>query len=327
LSANRILSRLLGGEIMVNDSGAYHSGDDEIEPGETSRRGELEDGYRSLGLTIERVAETIAELPAAVPRESAVLIVRRTLEAAGVKLSELDASTREQESKLSSEMELARARQKEVSEKTQEAVRSLEEELRKAREACESVMLYEERKISRATATLKELRRVRTFFGLPRTEGEEDDAGPDEQGQQQQQQQQQQIPETFDVEQAQIFDTPLAQVFAIARPPSGDRGEVLKGDGGPRSISTRRFSQSFRQVRGDEKVTPEAKEQIRGEDEPSVVKGEVRVHKDAIQDDEVDHVDEATERLPGSLQRYLGADGNTEHRRVLRRSVEGDDKT
>jgi hypothetical protein len=222
MGANGFLSRLLKGDIGEDDSGTCHSGEDETEPGGSGSREEPHEEHRPLGLTIERVAETIAELPADVPRESAVLIVRRTLQAAGVKLSELDASTRVQESKLSSEVELARARQKEVSEKTQERVRSLEEEIRKVREACEDVILYEERKVSRATATLKELRRVRAFFGLPGGEGEEE-ADPGEQDIQQQK------PKPFDVEQAQIFDTPLAQVFEITRPSRG-RGERVIGD-------------------------------------------------------------------------------------------------
>jgi hypothetical protein len=209
--------------MMEDGSEACYSGEEEVEPRGSWRKGEPEEGHRPLGHTIERVAETIAELPAAVPRQSAALIVRRTLEAAGVRLSELDASTGAQESKLSSEVELARARQKEVSEKTQEIVRSLEEEMSKAREACENIMNYEERRISRATATLKELRRVRTFFELPESEGEED-VDPDEQGTQQQ------VYEPFNVEHAQIFDTPLAQVFDMTRLSMGNR-EGSTGDG------------------------------------------------------------------------------------------------
>jgi hypothetical protein len=228
MSANGFFSRLLGGQVMEDGFEAYYSGEEEVGSRGSGRKTEPEEGHRPLGHTLERVAETIAELPATVPRESAILIVRRTLEAAGVKLSELDAPTGSQESKLSSEVELARARQKEVSEKTQEIVRSLEEEIRKAREACENIMIYEERKISRATATLKELRRVRVFFELPRSEGEED-AGPDDKGTQQQQQQQQ-VHEPFNVEHAQIFDTPLAQVFDMTRPSMGNV-EGPTGDG------------------------------------------------------------------------------------------------
>src|SRR5215212_2296462 len=279
MSANGFFSRLLGGQMMEDDSEAYYSGEEQVGPRGSGRKGEPEEGHRPLSHTIERVAETIAELPAAVPRESAVLIVRRTLEAAGVKLSELDASTGAQESKLSSEVELARARQREVSEKTQEIVRSLEEEIRKAREACENIMIYEERKISGATATLKELRRVRAFFGLPGAEPgaeEEEDAGPDEQGTQQQ------VHEPFNLEHAQIFDTPLAQIFD---PPqySGASGEGLKGDGHTKSVSGRVF-RSPKRGREDESTRSVTKEEVEAEEEPSVVKEEIRVRKDAVQE-------------------------------------------
>jgi hypothetical protein len=56
-------------------------------------------------------------------------------------------------------------------------VRSLEEEIREAKEACEDIVSYEEEKISRAWATLEGVRRVRAFFELHETEGEED-TGP-----------------------------------------------------------------------------------------------------------------------------------------------------
>ena len=59
-------------------------------------------------------------------------------------------------------------------------MRSLEEEIRKAKEACEDVVAYEERKISRDRALLGEVRRVRAFFELPGTEGGEEDVGPAE---------------------------------------------------------------------------------------------------------------------------------------------------
>ena len=147
----------------------------------SARRGPVpREGHRPpRDLTVERLAGAIADLPPDVPRESAVLIVRKTLDAAGVRLSEVDASTREQESRLGYEIGLAEERRKEFREKAQETVRSLEEEIRKAREACEDVVAYEERKISRDLALLGEVRRVRAFFELPDTEGGEG-AGPAE---------------------------------------------------------------------------------------------------------------------------------------------------
>src|SRR5918993_3058172 len=209
MSADGFFSRILGRDADEYDSGTYYSSE-ELETGRSrrSRRssGVLDDEElppAPRNFLVESVAETIAELPAGVPQQSAVLIVRRTLAAAGVKLSELDVSTREQESKLNSEIGLARKRQKEVREKTQEQVRSLEEEIRKAREACDDIVAYEERKISQASATLEQVRRVRAFLELPTSEGEEDTGLPAQEGTQQQ------VREPFDVDRAQISDTPL----------------------------------------------------------------------------------------------------------------------
>src|SRR5918995_2357601 len=206
MSAEGFLSRMLGRDTddEYDDSGAYYSSE-EVETRRSRRsssRGVLdEEEPPPRDFIVERIAETIADLPEGVPQESAVLIVRRTLAAAGVKLSELDASTQAQESKLNSEIGLARNRQEEVREKTQEQVRSLEEEIRKAKEACEDIVSYEEEKISRAWATLEGVRRVRAFFELHETEGEEGTwtlyLGTH------------QVLEPADVDGAQISDTPL----------------------------------------------------------------------------------------------------------------------
>ena len=184
-----------------DDPGTHHHPGEEIGTRRRSRRRGTapEEGQQPpRGLTVERLAGAIADLPPDVPRQSAVLIVRKTLDAAGVRLSEVDESTREQEVRLSSEVGLGENRQKELREKTQETVRSLEEELRKAqetvrsleeeirkaREACDEVVAYEERKISHDQALLRKVRRVRAFFGLAKAEGEED-ADPAERGTQQ----------------------------------------------------------------------------------------------------------------------------------------------
>jgi hypothetical protein len=206
MSANSFLSRLFGGYANDDDSRTYSAEEIETSSSRSRRRSRrVPDEEEVLppprDLIVERIAETIAELPAGVPQESAVLIVRMTLAAAGVKLSELDASTRAQESKLSSEIGLARNRQEEVREKTQEQVRSLEEETRKAKEACDDIVSYEERKISQASATLEGVRRVRAFFELHETKGEED-TGPLDRGTEQ-------VLRPFDMERAQISDTPL----------------------------------------------------------------------------------------------------------------------
>lgn len=216
MSAEGFLSRMLGRDTddEYDDSGAYYSSEEEVESRRSRRSRRSSSSSRAVAdeeellppppprdFITERVAETIAELPEGVPQESAVLIVRRTLAAAGVKLSELDASTQAQESKLNSEIGLARNRQEEVREKTQEQVRSLEEEIRKAKEACEDIVSYEEEKISRAWATLEGARRVRAFFDLRESEREED-TGPLYRGTQQ-------VLEPADVDRAQISDTPL----------------------------------------------------------------------------------------------------------------------
>ena len=208
MSAEGFLSRMLGRDTDDEyDSESYYSGD-EVET-RRSRRSRRSNSSRGVldeveppprDFIAERVAETIADLPEGVPQESAVLIVRRTLAAAGVKLSELDVSTQAQESKLNSEIGLAQNRQVEVREKTQEQVRSLEEEIRKVKEACEDIVSYEERKISQAWATLEGVRRVRAFFELHETEGEE---GTGPLGQRTH------VLEPVDVDRAQISDTPL----------------------------------------------------------------------------------------------------------------------
>jgi len=184
-----------------DDPGTHHHPGEEIgtrRRRSRRRRTAPEEGQPPRSLTVERLAGVIADLPSSLPRESAVLIVRKTLDAADVELSEVDASTREQEVRLSSEVGLVENRQKELREKTQETVRSLEEELRKAqetvrsleeeirksREACDEVVAYEERKISHDRALLRKVRRVRAFFGLAKAEGEEG-ADPAERGTQQ----------------------------------------------------------------------------------------------------------------------------------------------
>src|SRR5215207_8410488 len=179
MSAEGFLSRMLGRDTddEYDDSGAYYSSEEvETRRSRRSSSRRVPDEEELLpppppppprDFIVERLAETISDLPEEVPQESAVLIVRRTLAAAGVKLSELDVSTQAQESKLNSEIGLARNRQEEVREKTQEQVRSLEEEIRKAKEACEDIVSYEEEKISQAWwATLEGVRRVRAFFEL-----------------------------------------------------------------------------------------------------------------------------------------------------------------
>ena len=110
MSANGFLMR----GAREDDLGTRHPGE-EIQ---TTRRRMFgtraapEEGHQPppRSLTVERLARAIADLPPSVPRESVVLIVRKTLDAAGVRLSEVDESTREQESRLSSEIRLVEER-------------------------------------------------------------------------------------------------------------------------------------------------------------------------------------------------------------------------
>jgi hypothetical protein len=224
MSAEGFLSRMLGRDTddEYDDSGAYYSSE-EVETRRSRRSSSREvldeEEPPPRDFITERVAETISDLPEGVPQESAVLIVRRTLAAAGVKLSELDASTQAQESKLNSEVGLARNRQVEVREKTQEQVRSLEEEIRKAKEACEDIVSYEERKISRASANLEGVRRVRAFFDLHESEREED-TGPLYRGAQQ-------VLEPADVDRTQILEpTDVDRTQTLEPAADADRTQI-----------------------------------------------------------------------------------------------------
>ena len=136
----------------------------EVGAGEDPRE-EVE--QRPRGFTAERAAEIIKDLPPDVSRESAVRIVRGTLVAAGIRFEDLERSTRARETKLKSEIDLARGRQEELKERTEEVVRSLEEDIRKAREARDNGITEEDERISRANSGLQDVKKVRDFFGFP----------------------------------------------------------------------------------------------------------------------------------------------------------------
>jgi hypothetical protein len=128
--------------------------------------------------TVERAAEVIRNLPPEVPRPAAVRIVRGTLEAAGIDIAELEASTRARESKLTSEIDLSENRIQQFKDETEEVIRNLEDEIRKAREARDFGVSEEERKISSAESGLDNIDMVRDFFGLPQEEADEPPADP-----------------------------------------------------------------------------------------------------------------------------------------------------
>jgi hypothetical protein len=178
MSERGFFSRILGGDTNEDETRVFSA--EEVGTRRSEGREEPdEEEQRPQGFTVERAAEVIDDLPPDVPRESALRIVRGTLTAAGIKVEDLDRSSRVRESKLNSEMDLARARQEEIRRGTEEVVRSLEEEIRKAREDRDTGIAQEEDRISRASAGIEGIKRVRAFFGFPEPE-EERIAGPAE---------------------------------------------------------------------------------------------------------------------------------------------------
>jgi hypothetical protein len=176
MSERGFFSRLLGGDANEDDTRVFSA--EEVGTRRSGGREESdEEEQRPQGFTVERAAEVIDDLPPDVPRESALRIVRGTLTAAGIKVEDLERSTRVRESKLNSEMELARDRQEEIQRGTEEVVRSLEEEIRKAREDHDTGIAQEEDRLSRAAAGIEGIKRVRAFFGFPEPEEEEEVAG------------------------------------------------------------------------------------------------------------------------------------------------------
>lgn len=126
------------------------------------------------GFTVERAAEIIDDLPPDVSPESAVRIVRGTLTAAGIRVEDLERSTRARQTKLRSEIGLARGRQDELKERADEVIRSLEEEIRKAEQARDNGVDEEESRVERANAGLEDIKRVRRFFDF-RVEDDENE--------------------------------------------------------------------------------------------------------------------------------------------------------
>ena len=146
--------------------------------------GRAEETAQPRGLTVERAAEVIKNLPPEGPHSSAVRIVRGTLQAAGIDIADLATSTRARESKLTSEIELSQGRIQELKDETEEVIRSHELEIRKARETRDLGISEEERRISDARSGLQDVERVRDFFGLSgehyATTGELPDAAAEE---------------------------------------------------------------------------------------------------------------------------------------------------
>lgn len=145
--------------------------------------GERETSPHSRAFTVERAAQVIKNLPPEVPRPAAVRIVRQTLEAAGIDIEELDASTKTREARLESEIDLSEDRIRKLKDDTEDVIRNLEDQIRKAREARNFGVAEEERKIEEAETGLEDIDMVRGFFGLPQDEGDggrEEPAQPSE---------------------------------------------------------------------------------------------------------------------------------------------------
>ncbi len=167
------LSRMFSGNDVDEEEGTAVYSAEEV--GVTG-----EEMVEARGFTVERAAEVIKNLPPEVPRSSAVRIVRGTLEAAGIDLADLVPSTTARESKLNSTIEFSQSRIHELNEQTEEVIRSYELEIRKAREARDSGVSEEERKIAGARSGLEDVERVRDFFGLQDVEATTSDLPPGE---------------------------------------------------------------------------------------------------------------------------------------------------
>jgi hypothetical protein len=177
MSEGGFFSRMFGGGANEDETRAFSPEELRKEsswggPGrEEPEREDLEEEQYG-GFTAERAVEIINDLPPDVSRESALRIVHGTLTAAGVRVEDLEKSTRTRQTKLGSEIERARSRQQELQKRTDETVRSLEEEIRRAHEARKSGLAEEEERISRASAGLENIKRVRDFFGFSKVEEE-----------------------------------------------------------------------------------------------------------------------------------------------------------
>lgn len=225
MSERGFFSRLFGGDADEDETKIFST--EEIGTRRPSGRGRREPDEETQwpqGFTVERAAEVIDDLPPDVPRESAVRIVRGTLTAAGIRVEDLERATRTREAKLNSEMDLARDRQEQIRQGTEETIRSLEEEMKKARADRDAGIAEEEERISRASAGIDGIKRVRAFFGFPEPEEEEEPADPAEYPRVDETQ----VLEPFDEDETQILRRP---------PPTGadDPANDAKSSEGPSS--------------------------------------------------------------------------------------------
>ena len=231
MSERGFFSRILGGGADEDETRIFST--EEAGTRRPGRRAEEpdEEAQRPQGFTVERAAEVIDDLPPDVPRDSALRIVRGTLTAAGIKVEDLERSTRVRESKLNSEMDLARDRQQEIRQTTEDEVRQLEEEIRRAREDRDAGIAQEEQRISQASAGIEGIKRVRAFFGFPEPREEEEAAIPSEDPPVDQTQ----VFEPFDEDETRVLgrspladesaDTPASEGLSPYRDPYGTTDE------------------------------------------------------------------------------------------------------
>ena len=212
MSEGGFLSRILGGGANEDETRIFSP--ETLRRKEPARKEEPEEEQRG-GFTVERAAEIIDDLPPDVSRESALRIVRGTLTAAGVSVEDLERSTRTRETKLGSEIEFARSRQRELQERTDETIRSLEEEISRAQETRASGLAEEEERISRASVSIENIKRVRAFFGFPEVEEEASSEPADE-------------PPADETQILEPFDDDRTQVLRRPGPP----GETNEPDAG-----------------------------------------------------------------------------------------------
>ena len=160
---------------MFGEQGEQQDGTSVYSRGEIGTGGSegREASPHSRAFTVERAAQVIKNLPPEVPRPAAVRIVRQTLEAAGIDINELEASTRSREARLESEIDLSEERIRKLKDDTEDVIRDLEAQIRKAREARNSGVAEQERNIEAAETGLEDIDLVRGFFGLTQSDSGE----------------------------------------------------------------------------------------------------------------------------------------------------------
>jgi hypothetical protein len=178
MNDDSFFSRILGRDVDVDEDRTDSA--ETFGMGRSKKRNASELGEQPWDSAVDLVVEILNDLPSNFPQDSAIRIVKRTLSAAGIEIGDFNRHTWARIPQISSEIELARRRDKEFKEKTEEDIRSLEGEIRKAREAYEAVRAKEEEEISRASKELETIKRVRAFFGFSDMERDENESASGE---------------------------------------------------------------------------------------------------------------------------------------------------